>query len=127
MEIIKHKLLGIVDNESEIAYNENPFVRKINSDNSVKYFNGLWMKVWTSGKTQLQTLKVSDSYTLSYVKGQKDIETGEDASLILNYVFSGDIDDGYIGFKYPDSYIELIREKKGDETAEIVANSVISA
>jgi len=28
MEIIKHKLLGIVDNENEIAYNENPFVKK---------------------------------------------------------------------------------------------------
>lgn len=127
MEIIKHKLLGIVDNENEIAYNENPFVRKINSDNSVKYFNGLWMKVWTSGKTHLQTLKVSDSYTLSYVRGQKDIETGEDASRVLNYVFSGDIDDGYIGFKYPDVYIEQIREAIGDEAAEIIANTVVYA
>ena len=128
MEIIKHKLLGIVDNESEIVYNENPFVRKINSDNSVKYFNGLWMKVWTSGKTQLQTLKVSDSYTLSYVRGQKDIETGEDASLILNRVFSGDIDDdGYMGFRYPDVYIEQIREAMGDGDAEILANSVTYA
>ena len=52
---IKNKLLGIVDSEDDLIFNENPFVRKLMRNNSVYYFRGLFMKVWANGPFQYQT------------------------------------------------------------------------
>jgi hypothetical protein len=99
MKILKNKLLGIVNTENELEFNENPFVRLIRINNTVYYFRGLFMKLWATGPLLYKTLKISKSYSLAYGRGVTRNSDGQDEIETMNFISDGKRDsDGYLGF-----------------------------
>ena len=99
MKILKNKLLGIVNTENELEFDENPFVRLIRINNTVYYFRGLYMKLWATGPVHYRTLKINKSYSFSYGRGVIRNSDGQEAIHSLNCISDGKRDsDGYLSF-----------------------------
>lgn len=99
MKILKNKLLGIVDTENELEFDENPFVRLIRINNTVYYFRGLYMKLWATGPVHYRTLKINKSYSFSYGRGVIRNSDGQETIQTMNLISDGKRDsDGYLAF-----------------------------
>ena len=102
MKILKNKLLGIVNTENELEFDENPFVRLIRINNAVYYFRGLYMKLWATGPVRYRTLKINKSYSFSYGRGVIRNSDGQDTIQTINFISNGKRDsDGYLSFTPP--------------------------
>ena len=99
MKILKNKLLGIVNTENELEFDENPFVRLIRINNTVYYFRGLYMKLWATGPVRYKTLKINKSYSFSYGRGVIRNSDGQETIQTMNLISDGKRDsDGYLAF-----------------------------
>lgn len=99
MKILKNKLLGIVNTENELEFDENPFVRLIRINNTVYYFRGLYMKLWATGPVHYRTLKINKSYSFSFGKGVIRNSDGQETIHSMNCISDGKRDsDGYLSF-----------------------------
>lgn len=99
MKILKNKLLGIVNTENELEFDENPFVRLIRINNTVYYFRGLYMKLWATGPVLYKTLKINKSYSFSYGRGAIRNSDGQDTIQTINFISNGKRDsEGYLAF-----------------------------
>lgn len=108
---IKNKLLGIVDSEDDLVFNENPFVRKLMRNNRVYYFNGLFMKVWANSSFQYQTQKINECWTFTYGQSVTQLSDGQEFLRVINFESDGKRDnEGFMSFKLSESSIEIIGE-----------------